>query len=341
MSTEEMLLEKIKKEKEEMSRLKNINKQNVEKVKTFVQKPVMPQPLTMIKPFNLSMNQSKMLMKKRVTGTNVEEINSKITEAMKKKCEKVGENLRETVFGHEKIVLQKNLNNVRHMKKSLGRSYSKSLSRSKSKSPARIYDTNEDDVTSLSSRIEKYCVISGFKKDNNSTNNKLNKSKSPIKTCFSHKSDLQQNEDKLFYNQVNNIIMNTSKIQNKNNLSTTSIRKHFTTNNISTEQKIVKDMQSYKFTPKPFNKNIFKNKKSNEIESFESILMKTRVEKSEIDKSDKDKKKFDKINQMKVNKLKKENVVRMNRENRFENKENFNSNMIDAKNIDFNMVLEL
>jgi hypothetical protein len=38
---------------------------------------------------------------------------------------------------------------------------------------------------------------------------------------------------------------------------------------------------------------------------------------------------------MKVNKLKKENLGR-GRESRFENKENFNSNLIDA-----NMILEL
>jgi hypothetical protein len=336
-----MIIEKIRKEKEKMVRLKMLNKHNVEKVKTFVQKPVMPQPLTIIKPFNLSMNQSKMLMKKRVTGTNVDEINSKITEAMKKKCEKVGENLKETVFAHEKIVLQKNSQNIRHMKKSLGRSISKSVSRSKSKSPVRIYDPNEDDVTSLSSRIEKYCVISGFNKDQSRTNNNnMIKSRSPLKNCFSHKSDFQQNEDKLFNNQVNSII-NASKVHNKNTFPTTSIRKHFSTNNLTTEEKIVKDMQNYKFTPKPLNRNIFKNKRPNEIESFESILIKTRAEKSEIDKADKEKKKIEKINQLKVNKLKKDNMTRMSRENIFENKENYNSNMIDGKNNEFNMILEL
>jgi hypothetical protein len=332
LSTEDLMLEKIKKEKEEMHRLKLINKQNVEKVKCYVKQPVMPQPLTLIKPFNLSMNNSKLLMKKRVTNTNVDEINSKITETMKKKCEKVGDNLKEAVFAHEKIVLQKPEHSIRHMKKSLGRS----ISRSKSKSPIKSQnlDSNEDDVTSLTSRIEKYCVISGFKSANNNYSNVhsvSNKSKSPLKTCFSNRNDLQQNEDKFFNNQVSCILMNTSKTLTKS----FSIRKHFNSNLISTEDKIVKEMQNYKFTPKPLNKNIFckNNKKQNEIESIESIMMKTRMEKSEIEKIDKENKKMDKINQMKVNKLKKDT---RGRENRFENKENLSSNLVDV-----NMILEL
>lgn len=331
-------MEKVKKEKEEMQKLKMINKQNVEKVKTYIKATVMPQPLTLIKPFNLSMNHSKLLMKKRVTNINVDEINSKITETMKKKCEKVGENLKEAVFAHEKIVLQRPEHTIRHMKKSLGRS----ITKSKSKSPLKNQtENNEDDVTTLTSRIEKYCVISGYKSAYNNHFG-MNKSKSPLKTCFSNKNDAQHNEDKFFNNQVSCILMNTSKTLTKSTFPSTSIRKHFNNNLISTEDKIVRDMQSYKFTPKPLNKNIFgkANKKTNEIESFESILMKTRMEKTEIEKVDKEKKRMDKINHMKVNKLRKDKMVR-GRENRIDNKENFNSNLMDAKNSEYNMILEL
>jgi len=332
-----MIIEKIKKEKEEMLKLKMINRQNVEKVKTFVNKPVMPQPLTLIKPFNLSMNQSKMLSKKRVTNSNVDDINSKITDVIRKKC--FGDNIKDSLFAHEKIVLQKPEQNVRHMKKSLGRSTSRSISRSRS--PIRNNDEKcQDELTNLTSRIEKYCVISGFQRDKNSNYNhdNTNRSKSPLKNCFSHRSDIQQNEDKIFNNQINNILLNTSKIGQ----ISTSIRKHFNAGQMTTEEKIVKEMQGYKFTPKPLNKSIFKNKKSNDIESFESIVMKTRLEKQDIDKADKDKKKMEKINQMKSNKFTKDNKTpAYSKGNKFENKENFSSNFNEVKNSDYTMCLEL
>jgi hypothetical protein len=313
MSSEEILIEKIKKEKEEVLRLKIINHINAEKVKTIVpNKPsIAPQPLTLIRPFNLSSN--KMLMKKRITNTNVDELNSKITEAMKKKCEFAGEKLKESLFIHDKIILQKTPTNVKYMKKSLGRS--------KSKSPLRNFNLDED-LQSLSSRIEKYCVISGYDKV---------KSKSPLKLCFGNNNE---NEEKVFNSHINNIanFKNTSSTNNSNFFSnSTAIRRHFVSNNnnslnTSTEEKIVKDMQSHKFKAKPLNRNIFSGNVSNlskkkqpEIESFEMILQKTRMEKQEIDKKEKEKKKMNKINKMKYNnvvgKENKENVNTMNRGN--------------------------
>lgn len=279
LSSEEIQLEKIKKEKEEMQRLRNVNSQLVEKAKVFNPKPLNPSPLTLIKPFNLSSNNSKMLMKKRLTNTHIEEVNSKIMETMKKKCEVVGEKIKETVFINDTMKLQKTPNNVRYMKKSLGRSVSRS------KSP--IKKDCEEELMSLSSRIEKYCTISGI-------NPNKPRSRSPVKICFGNNS---QNEEKMLNLHMNNILNTDSSLGRS-----TSIRKHFNSNNLSTEEKISKDMNNFKFKARPLNKNIF-NKKTPEIESFESVLQKTRMEKQMIEKKEKDLKKMNKVTQIKQNKF--------------------------------------
>lgn len=287
-----------------MQRLRNLNNQYAEKAKNFTPKPIVPSPLTLIKPFNLSSNNSKMLMKKRTTTGNIEEINSKITEAMKKKCEGA-EEIKESVFNRENTMkLQKTPSEIRYMKKSLGRSISRSHSKSPIKSPLK----NEDDLNNLSSRIEKYCTISGM-------NVPKNNYKSPIKVCHGSKKD---NEEKLFNLHMNNIF-NNDPLNNSNlNTSThcsTSIRKHFGNQNLTSDEKIRKEMQNYKFKAKALNKSIFAPlvKKQPEIESFEAIISKTRQEKQSIDKFEKDAKKANKMNIIKhnrFNQMNKENVSR-------------------------------
>lgn len=294
------MLEKLKKEKEEMNRLRNINFQTLEKTKTFQPKPLNPTPLTLIKPFNLSTNNSKMLMKKRIGG-NIEEINSKIAETMKRKCEEVGEKVKETVFIGDTIKMQKTPPNVKYMRRTPGRS--------RSKSPCRFNTQMDDDMYSLSSRIEKYCIISGTNKNYHNVGNK-----SPLKLCFS--SNNNQNEEKIMDTHINSIMLNTPRSPS------TSIRRHFNhANTISTEDKIAKEMQTYKFKAKPLNKNMFSNanaglpsnipKKKPEIESFEMILQKTRMEKQMIDKKEKEDKKLNKMNLIKQGKA----GIRANKEN--------------------------
>ena len=65
-----------------------------EKTKNIKENKQLPlTPLTILKPFNLSSNNSTMLMKKRLISTNNENINNKIKEVMRKKCEKMCTNI--------------------------------------------------------------------------------------------------------------------------------------------------------------------------------------------------------------------------------------------------------
>jgi hypothetical protein len=263
-----------------MQRLRNLNSNFADKSKNYQPKPINPSPLTIIKPFNLSSNNNKMLTKKRTTNNNIEDVNSRITEAMRKKFEGISQNPLDL------IKLQKTPPNVKHMKKT--------LNRSRSKSPMKT----EEDLQSLSSRIEKYCVISG---------RSIKKSKSPIKNLFDNK------EDGIFNLHLSNI-MNTTKNSTTctNSVFSSSLRKHFSISNMSTEDKIAQDMKNFKFKAKPLNKNLFAKKP--EVESFESILQKTRMEKKALDNKEKEDKKLNKISQMKTNKF------------RNFNKENFSNN---------------
>jgi hypothetical protein len=312
MSSEELLLEKVRKEKEEMQRLRSINSQFVEKVKNFNPKPLNPSPLTLIKPFNLST--SKMLTKKRMTNSHTEEVNSKIMETMKKKCEVVGEKIKENVFINDMMKLQKTPTNVRYMKKSLGRSVSKS----RSKSPVRR--DCEEELMSLSSRIEKYCTISGM-------NASRPRSRSPVKICFG-KNNEKENDDKMFNLHMNNILSTDNSLGRS-----TSIRKHFSHNPMTTEDKISKEMNSYKFKAKPLNRNIFAKK--TEIETFESVLQKTRQEKQIIDKKEKDLKKINKVNMIKQNKFSKMmNPTNKENSNAFSNRGNYGTDNLHRMQIE-------
>lgn len=222
LSSEQIELEKIKKQKEELKKLKLKNENNVEKCKMFISKPLNPTPLTLMKPFNLSCNNSKMLMKKRITTSNTNEIiNQKITNTMKQRVENADSKIKDSMFINNRIILNKTPTNLKFMKKT---------------------DSQDDpEVNTLSSRIEKHCLIS----------------KSPLKLNFGN--DMNLNEKLL----VDNIL--NKKIENKIN------------NN-----------------------------------SFESVMMKTRIEKQTIDKNDKDMKKLNKLKQIKINSINKENFNSLN-----------------------------
>jgi hypothetical protein len=307
------LLEKIKKEKEEMNRLRMINIQNAEKTKQVVAKPVNLCSLTLLKPFNLSSNHSKLLLKKRGSNINIEEINHKITETMKKKCEG-------SIFGNDLIKMQKTPPNIKYMKRNTDRS----------KSPRSNY--HSEDMQTLSSRIEKYCVISGISTTKN-RNDLTSKSRSPLKLCFSN--NFKENDEKILDSHISTILNSNYALNSSS--STTSIRRHFNTNNIPTEEKIAKDMNNHKFKARAITKGLFNNnacnnltnsyskicKKQNDLETFEMVLQKTRIEKQGIDKNEKEIKKQNKINLIKQNK-----IGRMNKENLNTINRNLNGNML-------------
>jgi hypothetical protein len=141
------------------------------------------------------------------------------------------------------------------------------------KSPVK--STLDEEVISLSNRIERSCVIS--KRSDKS------RSKSPIKLCFTN------NQDQITNNNIKNIL-------NDNFVPTTSIRKQF----------IDKTQEVQPFKAKPLNSKMFKKKV--EIKNFEDIFEKTRLETQQFEKTQKVIKKGDKIANIKKNKFDKENI---------------------------------
>ena len=106
----------------------------------------------------------------------------------------------------------------------------------------------DEEVISLSNRIERYCVIKADR----------SRSKSPIKLSFTNNPEQNLN------NNIKNI---------DNFINTTSIRKQFVNN--------LYDVQPFK--AKPLNSKMFKKK--NEIKNFEDIFEKTRLETQQIEKT--------------------------------------------------------
>lgn len=87
LSSEEILLNKIKKEKEELKKQKKINNNYFEKAikKTIREKPIAPTPLTLLDPFNLS--NGNMLNKKRVVqDTSSDNELTMLSSMLKTKC---------------------------------------------------------------------------------------------------------------------------------------------------------------------------------------------------------------------------------------------------------------
>lgn len=227
-------------------------------------------------------------MKKRVVNNNSEEINSKICEAMKKKLGQKEES-----------------DSIRSSR------YSES-----NQSPNKLKISLEEDVLSLSSRIEKYCIVSKQSLRRINNDRSKSRSKSPLKLTFNKEnenpnSNINKLEEAHFFSNLST-----------NSIISSSIRKNF--NKIeATEDKILNEMKNQKFKAKPMSKNLFKGvtttttvdnistvvNKQPEILSFESVLQKTRAETHQIMQKEKDKKRDQKLMQMKKRSLlNKENI---------------------------------
>lgn len=239
MTSEEILLEKIKKEREELKKQLELNALTFEKSKLFMNKPLPPTPLTILKPFNLSSNNSKLLMKKRMVSVNNSEINNKITEHMRKKCENHG--IKESVFINNKIIYNKTPTELKFMSR---------FERSSKKSPIKKMtfsfenitcekqnkNTQQEDgtITDLSSRIEKYCNISrnldymnnkkylSSDKSNKSlmrSNTKAKIFKNAITEKFQHKDVFHQgNYTDVCLNSLENMLQNNNISKEKESL---------------------------------------------------------------------------------------------------------------------------
>ena len=93
LSSEEIELEKIKKEKEEIKKQKIINEKCYKRSKNYIPLTITPSPLTILKPFHLSSSRSSKFLKNRMSSTDYEinKINNQIKEKIKKKCEEFQE----------------------------------------------------------------------------------------------------------------------------------------------------------------------------------------------------------------------------------------------------------
>jgi hypothetical protein len=89
MSSEEIELAKIKKEKEDFKKEKLKNEKIYKKSKKYIPMTITPSPLTILKPFHLSSSYSSKFLKKRMSSTDYEinKKNNKIRDKMKKKCD--------------------------------------------------------------------------------------------------------------------------------------------------------------------------------------------------------------------------------------------------------------
>lgn len=86
-TSEEIVLEKIKKEKELLKQQKLANATCYKKSKKYVPLSIIPSPLTLIKPFRLSSSSSTTYLKKRMTRseTDIELVNNKIKSKLRSK----------------------------------------------------------------------------------------------------------------------------------------------------------------------------------------------------------------------------------------------------------------
>ena len=149
LSSEELELERIKKEKEELKKQKKTFQKVYTKSKQYKPMHILPSPLTLIKPFHLSSSSSTQYLRRRLTSTNyeIEKINQKIKEKLEKKCEEYGEKMKENVFINEQIVNQNSNPNIDF------------TPINKNKFVDKIAEQNSESKLSLSSRINKYCEM--------------------------------------------------------------------------------------------------------------------------------------------------------------------------------------
>lgn len=296
LTSEELLLEKIKREREEVKKLKENNMIYFEKTKNSeVVKQFPITPLTILKPFNLSSNYSKMLMKKRHISTNNDKINNKIKEVMRKKCEM--QNMSKNIFIETRKVLNESPLQEK-FNKMFNRSYSKS-------SEKKIYFTYET--------INADGIDNPFGKDYYNNNNlplKENELKeiSPMKN---YEKEIKEMSNAKCKNGLNNF----SEIKLNDNNS-------FTNNNNYQIEKL-SDCN---------NNNLKKeNEKQEEIKSFKKVIENSRQEKLLLEKKEKEIIKKDKKNQIKNSRFSNNNNMNNSYKN-IERKSNLNKNVGAKKN---------
>ena len=270
LSSEELELQKIRAEKERVRKLKELNNRTFEKVSklaTKEQKIVNTAPLTVLKPFNLS-STNKALQKKRFNSNRDEEINQKIAFTMKKRLEDQGETI--NILTQQKIITPPS---KRLVKKSLGKS--------RSQSPLENPLQEDDDVQTLSERIEKYCFV---------TRHGQNTTKSPVRTLF-RKTGPQREEG------------NTTQISNIDVTSTNSFKRHFASSEDAENQNPNKSRVEAPIVieKKPILHNVV---------SFESVLKTTLQEKQKMEDLEKLQKKNKKLLHIKQQSL----IRRINKE---------------------------
>jgi len=190
-----------------------------------------------------------MLMKKRFVAVNANEINNKITEHMKKKCESQG--IKENVFINNKIIMNKTPNQFKFISKT-EKSNSKSPIKKMTFSyePASNYNNNtflnnkskysnlnengnclnleeENSINNLSSRIEKYCNISKRYLIKKTINSNLSNNKSDRSDISANKIN-NLNDKKTF---LTNSDFNFNPYEEKENESSNDNFINFTGNN--------------------------------------------------------------------------------------------------------------
>lgn len=166
LSSEEIELEKIKKEKEELKKMKQNYMKVYSKSKQYKPMHILPSPLTLIKPFHLSSSSSTQYLRRRLTSTNyeIEKINKKIKEKLEKKCEEYGEKMKENVFINEQIINQK-INEETSFTP---------VNKNKFINKVNQLSNGSDSKLSLSSKINKYCEMTSTLLMNQSKMENLN-----------------------------------------------------------------------------------------------------------------------------------------------------------------------
>lgn len=142
LTTEERELEQIKKEKEELAKAKLKYLKLYQRSKFYKPIEIIPSPLTLLKPFNLSCSTATQYLKKRMTSTNyeVEKINQKIKQKLEKKCEAYGKKMKDNVF------VGNNYNPA---------SYSSFYSTCATPTPSKVKERN----LPFTDRLERYCLL--------------------------------------------------------------------------------------------------------------------------------------------------------------------------------------
>lgn len=309
-SSEEILFEKIQKEKEEIKRLKELNQINFLKQKSLSIKNFCNIP-TKINNENISSNENitytELLKKKRLILKKDSNINHT--------------NYSKNIHGLKRTISYSNVEN--------------NQTPIRNKTPSLINLTNNNfelDIDYLSNNLEKSCKI----RDKNNKKKNSNESKSPVRFYFEQNNTMNDHLNNIVSNNAlskynrDNLSASKSRSKSKSkltdksiNLSTSganSIRKMFSDKYSNVENSKFSN-EEYKSNPIGFKSVAFakkipqtlninyglkinnpKNNNSN-IDTFDSVIKQSLKEKLAIEKSEKEKIKLRKINLIKTEKF--------------------------------------